>query len=85
MNKVDRLTIVKVVMSAKCIHFMISIKVPDWVFKEIDKRRRGFLWADKERASDGQCRVAWPSVCQPIEFCGLGISTLRLAAYSLRL
>jgi hypothetical protein len=29
------------------------IKIPDWVFQEVDKRRRGFLWAGKEKASEG--------------------------------
>jgi hypothetical protein len=40
---------VKAVMSAKCTHAMIALKIPDWV-KEIDKKRRGFLWAGKEKA-----------------------------------
>ncbi|PVH61987.1 hypothetical protein PAHAL_3G172600 [Panicum hallii] len=47
-------------MSAACVHTLISLKVPDWVFQEIDKRRRGFLWAGKEKATGGQCLVAWP-------------------------
>ncbi|KAG2653053.1 hypothetical protein PVAP13_1NG423319 [Panicum virgatum] len=47
-------------MTAACVHTLISLKVPDWVFQEIDKRRRGFLWAGKEKANGGQCLVAWP-------------------------
>jgi hypothetical protein len=39
MNKAGRLTMVKAVLSAKCTHAMIALKIPDWVFKEIDKRR----------------------------------------------
>lgn len=41
MNKVGRLTTVKVVMSSKCVHTILAIKIPEWMFKEIDKRRRG--------------------------------------------
>lgn len=85
MNKAGRLTTVKSVMSAKCTHTIISLKVPDWVFKEIDKYRRGFLWAGKERALGGQCMVAWTSACRPQIYGGLGIPDLRFASYALRL
>ncbi|CAO2188085.1 unnamed protein product [Urochloa humidicola] len=85
MNKAGRLTYVKSVMSAKCVHTIISLKIPDWVFREIDKRRRGFLWAGKEKALGGQCLVAWPVVCSPTTFGGLGVPDLRLAAFALRL
>lgn len=53
MDKAGRLTLVKVTMSAACVHTLISLKVPDWVVQEIDKRRRGFLWAGKEKATGG--------------------------------
>ena len=85
LNKAGRLTLVKVTMTAACVHTLISLKVPDWVFQEIDKRRRGFLWAGKEKANGGQCLVAWPVVCQPQEVGGLGVVDLRLASLALRL
>ncbi|CAL4990597.1 unnamed protein product [Urochloa decumbens] len=85
MNRAGRLTTVKVVMSSKCIHTIISLKVSDWVFQEIDKRRRGFLWAGKDKANGSQCLVAWPVVCRPPEFGGLGVPDLRLASFALRL
>jgi hypothetical protein len=85
MNKAGRLTMVKSVLSAKCTHALILLKVPDWVFREIDKRRRGFLWAGKEKAHGGQCLVAWTSVCRPTEFGGLGVPDLRYAAFTLRM
>lgn len=85
MNKAGRLTTVKAVMSSKCVHTILAIKIPEWVFKEIDKRRRGFLWAGKETATGGQCMVAWSSVCRPQEFGGLGIPDLRIQAFALRL
>lgn len=76
---------VKVVMSATCVHTMIALCIPDWVIQEIDKRRRGFLWAGKPRASGGQCMVAWSAACRPLELGGLRIPDLRIAAYGLRL
>ncbi|CAN6312358.1 unnamed protein product [Urochloa humidicola] len=85
MNKAGKLTTVKAVMSAKCVHTIISLKVPDWVFQEIDKRQCGFLWAGKDKAHGGQCQVAWTTACRPQEFGGLGIPDLRLQAYALRL
>ena len=57
----------------------------DWVIQEIDKRRKGFLWAGKEKANGGQCLVAWPIVCLPTDLGGLGVVDLRTAAYALRL
>lgn len=85
MNKAGQLTTVKAVMSATGVHLMISLKIPEWVFQEIDKRRRGFLWAGKPQASEGQCMVPWPTACRPQELGGLGIPDMRLAAYALRL
>lgn len=38
-------------MSSKCVDTILAIKVPEWIFKEIDKRRRGFLWAGEETTS----------------------------------
>jgi len=32
LNKAGRLILVKVTMSAACVHTLISLKVPDWVF-----------------------------------------------------
>lgn len=85
MNRAGRLTTVKVVMSSICVHTLISLKIPDWVFKEIDKRRRGFLWEGKQEARCGHCLVAWTTACRPTDFGGLGIPDLRLASFALRL
>lgn len=85
MNKAGRLTTVKVVMSSVPVHTLISLKMPDWVLKEIDKRRRGFLWTGKAKALGGHCAVAWPIACRPTDYGGLGLMDLRLASFALRL
>nr|CAB3469344.1 unnamed protein product [Digitaria exilis] len=85
MNKAGWLTTVKAVMTATCVHTIISLKVPDRVFQELDKRHRGFLWAGTDSTTGGQCMVAWPSVCRPQKLGGLMVHDLRIAAYALRL
>lgn len=85
MNRAGRLTAVKVTVSSICTHTLISLKIPDWVIKEIDKRRKGFLWEGKMQAKGGNCLVAWTTACRPTIFGGLGIHDLRLASFALRL
>jgi hypothetical protein len=38
----------------------------------------------KDRASGGQCLVAWKEICKPLEFGGLGVKNLRLQGLALR-
>jgi hypothetical protein len=52
---------------------------------EIDKVRRGFLWAGKATAHGGSCMVAWSRVCAPKEFGGLGVPDLERMGIALRL
>lgn len=85
MNKAGRLTMVKVVMTSTCTHTFISLKIPEWVISEIDKRRRSFLWAARQKAHGGQCPVAWTASCRPQELGGLGTTDLTIASYALRL
>lgn len=65
MNKVRRLTAIKVVLFVILIHQMLALKLPKWMIKNIDKRRRGLLWAKKEVANGGKCLLAWDKVTRP--------------------
>jgi hypothetical protein len=65
MNKVRRLTAIKVVRFVILIHQMLALKLPKWMIKNIDKRRRGLLWAKKEVANGGKCLLAWDKVTRP--------------------
>lgn len=85
MNKAGKLTMVKAVMTSICTHTLISLKVPDWVFQEIDKLRRGFRWAGKQTTTGDKCLVAWTTSCKPTDLGGLGIMDLRIASYALRM
>uniref|UniRef100_A0A8R7UVP5 Reverse transcriptase zinc-binding domain-containing protein n=1 Tax=Triticum urartu TaxID=4572 RepID=A0A8R7UVP5_TRIUA len=57
---------------------------PAWVFEELDKWMRSFFWAGKDKVHDGQCLVAWNSVCKPTWLGGLGVRNMQLQGLSLR-
>jgi hypothetical protein len=64
---------------------MTALKPPKRFFKELDKVRKKFLWAGSGELTGGKCKVAWPVVCKPTEFGGLGIKDLEAFSRSLRL
>ena len=56
-----------------------------WAIKEIDRRRRAFIWAGADTVSGGKCKVAWPAVCMPKDLGGLGLPDLSTLGVALRL
>lgn len=66
--------------------FAISVlKVPKRFFKDVDKTRRRFLWAQDEELTGGKCKVNLPTVCSPIASGGLGIQDMQRFSRALRL
>ena len=65
--------------------FAISVlRMPKKFFREIDKVRRRFLWAQENELSGGKCKVSWSKVCSPVDKQGLGILNLECISRALR-
>ena len=56
---------------------LLVVEQPKWVFKQIDKLQRAFLWAGSDSVTGGKCLVRWSVVCTPLHFGGLGIHDLH--------
>jgi len=85
LNDAGRTVLTKVTLSAVPVHFSIACCLSQWAIRQIDKRRRAFLWAGKDSVAGGRCKVAWVNVCKPPELGGLGVLDLRFFGFALRL
>jgi hypothetical protein len=83
-TKPGRLVLIKAVMCARPTHNLLISEAPAWLIQEVEKHFHGFFWAASERASGGQCLVAWDQLCKPLEYGGLGIKDLKLQSLALR-
>jgi hypothetical protein len=72
MNKAGHLVMVRAVLTASPIYQLLVVDLRKWVFKALDKCRRGFLWKGQEKANGGNCLVSWKMVQRPLEYGGLG-------------
>uniref|UniRef100_J3LTF6 Uncharacterized protein n=1 Tax=Oryza brachyantha TaxID=4533 RepID=J3LTF6_ORYBR len=85
LSLVGRKVLVQSVLSSIPVHVAISVGLPAWAVKAIDKKRHAFLWTGSDSVHGGQCKVAWANVCRPKALGGLGILNLRTAGFALRL
>jgi hypothetical protein len=84
MARGGRLVWIKSVLRAVPVYTMMAENLPHWARKEIDAICRKFLWVGSDASVRGKCIVAWPAVCKPTEFGGLGVSDLKLQGYALQ-
>ncbi|KAM0905185.1 hypothetical protein ACQ4PT_017550 [Festuca glaucescens] len=63
---------------------IMAVHPPVWFIKRIGKAARGFLWANKDVATGGQCLISWRQVCSPKAYGGLGIPDLAARSVALR-
>ncbi|XP_066373644.1 uncharacterized protein [Miscanthus floridulus] len=85
LKRVDEQELMDVVAARIPTWKSVACCLSKWAIDQMDKRRRAFLWAGTECTSGGKCKVAWPTVCRPTCFGGLGILDLRFFGFALRL
>lgn len=76
-NSMGRLVLVNVVLDSQLIYHMSSLLAPGTI-KQVDRRRRGFLWSGTGQATGAKCLVAWEEVQQSKIAGGLGVKKLAL-------
>jgi hypothetical protein len=85
MHPAGRATLVQAVLTAVPVYHFIALQCPKWVFKAIDKIRRGFLWKGRKDIKGGHYLINWNRVCRPLEQGGLGIHNLESLGWALNM
>jgi hypothetical protein len=78
-----RLTLIKTTLQAIPNYVSISLQLPPWVAKALEKIFKVFLWTGSEVDEGGKCLVAWVRVQRLIHLGGLGVLDLRLMGIAL--
>ncbi|KAK4384584.1 hypothetical protein Sango_3046800 [Sesamum angolense] len=69
-----RVQLIKSVLTSFEVYWAMAFILPKGIVKEMIKHFRTFLW--KGTSSSGYPKVAWETVCRPIEEGGLGIKDI---------
>lgn len=73
LNTMGRVVLVKSVLDSQLVYAMSALCIPPAIIREIDKRRRAFMWAGQPQTSSAKCLVVWENCCKTKELGGLGI------------
>ncbi|WVZ53275.1 LOW QUALITY PROTEIN: hypothetical protein U9M48_004243 [Paspalum notatum var. saurae] len=84
LNLAGRTVLVKSTLSAIPVHVSIAIGLSGWAIGAIDKFCRAFLWSGSDLLVRGKAKVAWPSICRPLCYGGLGMPNIALLGLALR-
>nr|KAJ0197187.1 hypothetical protein LSAT_V11C700342420 [Lactuca sativa] len=71
-----RLQLISSVLLFLPVYWASCLLIPAAITKEIEKLMKNFLW-DCDESKRGRAKVAWSSVCKPVEYGGLGLRNLR--------
>lgn len=85
MNMAGRKVLVQYILAAIPIHVLITINIPKWLIKAINKIMRGFLWKGRKHVQGGCYLVSWDKVQCPIDLGGHGIPNLEIMAWALQM
>jgi hypothetical protein len=73
LNTMGRVVLVNSVLDSQLVYAMSALSIPPAIIKEIDKRRRAFMWAGQTNTSSAKCLVAWENCCTTKDLGGIGI------------
>ena len=76
LNSMGRSVLINAVLDGQLSYVMSALPLPPGVVKQVDKRRRGFLWTGEGDANGSSCLVAWDKVRCSKDQGGLGIKDL---------
>jgi hypothetical protein len=66
------------------IYTLISVKVPVWVRKAMEKIMKAFQWTSSNTVQGGKCLVAKPKVLRSLRLGGLGMLDLHSMGIALQ-
>jgi hypothetical protein len=84
MNRAGQAVHTQFVMATKVIYTAITVDLPMWAVKAIEKILRGFLCKGRQEAKVGHCLLAWAKVTRPKELGGLGLFDIWKLSWALR-
>jgi hypothetical protein len=85
MHRSGRLALIKSTLAAMSVYISISIGLPGWMHKALEKIMKGFLWIGTETVQNGKCMVSWGKVQRPLRLGGLGLPNPKFQGIALRL
>jgi hypothetical protein len=56
----------KTTLSAVPVYTSISLALPQWLYKALQKVMKAFLWMGSDIVQNGKCLVAWQHVERPL-------------------
>lgn len=84
-NQAGRVSLTKSVLSSQPIYLLSALKPPKETIVDLDRLRKGFIWACDRELTGGKCKVKWTRTTLPKEHGGLGVLNLDRFARALRL